>query len=53
MFAVYLMTKHAKYLNGTYSSVNWDIKELEARSGDIVSKGLLMEELKGAFSSVD
>jgi hypothetical protein len=52
-FAVYLTTERAKYLNGKYASVNWDVEELEARSEDIVSKALLTEELKGVFSSVD
>ncbi|KIJ92028.1 hypothetical protein K443DRAFT_135370 [Laccaria amethystina LaAM-08-1] len=44
-FAVHLTTERAKNLNGKYAS-------LEARSEDIVSKGLLTEELKGVFSSV-
>lgn len=52
-FAVYLTTERAKYLDGRYASVNWDMEELEARSEDIISKGLLTEELKGVFSSVD
>lgn len=52
-FAVYLTTERAKYLNGKYASVNWDIEELEARREEIVSKGFFTEELKGAFSSVN
>jgi hypothetical protein len=52
-FAVYLTTERAKNLNGKYASVNWDVEELEARSEDIVSKGLLTEELKGVFSLAD
>ena len=50
-FAVYLTTERAKYLNGRYASVNWDIEELEARKEEIVSKGLLKEGLKGVFSA--
>ncbi|KIK03572.1 hypothetical protein K443DRAFT_652959 [Laccaria amethystina LaAM-08-1] len=52
-FAVYLTTERAKYLNGKYASVNWDVEELEARREDIVSKGFFTEELKGVFSSVN
>ncbi|KIJ93545.1 hypothetical protein K443DRAFT_12795 [Laccaria amethystina LaAM-08-1] len=53
-FAVYLTrTERAKFLNGKYASVNWDVEELEARREDIVSKGLFTEELKGVFSSVN
>lgn len=52
-FAVYLTTERAKYLNGKYAWVNWGVKELEVRSDDIVSKGLLTEKLKGVSSSVD
>jgi len=50
---VYLTTERAKYLNGKYSSVSWDVGELEARREDIVSKGFLTQELKGMFSSVN
>ena len=53
VFAVYLTTERAKYLNGKYAWVNWDVEELEVRNDDIVSKGLLTEKLKGASSSVD
>ena len=49
--AVYLTTERAKYLNGRYASVNWDIEELEARKDEIVSKGLLKEGLKGVFGA--
>ena len=52
-FAVYLATERAKYLNGKYASVNWDVEELEARKEDIMSKGLLTEGLKGVFSTAD
>ena len=51
-FAVYLATERAKYLNGKYASVNWDVEELEARKEDIISKGLFTEGLKGVFSTV-
>jgi len=52
-FAVYLTTELVKYLTGKYASVNWDVEELEARGGDIVSKGFFTQELKGVFSSVN
>ena len=46
-----MTTERAEYLNGRYASVNWDIKELEARKDEIVSTGLLKEGLKGVFSA--
>ncbi|EDR07453.1 uncharacterized protein LACBIDRAFT_327958 [Laccaria bicolor S238N-H82] len=51
-FAVYLATERAKFLNGKYASVNWDVEELEARKEDIISKGFFTEGLKGVFSTV-
>jgi hypothetical protein len=43
---VYLAAKRPAYLFGRYFSVNWDVKELEARKAEIVDKGLLKVVVK-------
>lgn len=47
--AVWLATEQAKFMNGRYMGVNWSVVELMDRKDEIVSKGLLMEELQGTF----
>jgi NAD(P)-dependent dehydrogenase (short-subunit alcohol dehydrogenase family) len=47
--AVWLATEQAKFMNGRYMGVNWSVAELMERKDEIVSKGLLVEELQGTF----
>lgn len=47
--AVWLATEQAKFMNGRYMGVNWSVAELMERKDEIVSKGLLLEELQGTF----
>lgn len=47
--AVWLSTEQAKFMNGRYMGVNWSVAELMERKDEIVSKGLLVEELQGTF----
>jgi len=47
--AVWLATEQAKFMNGRYMGANWSVAELMDRKDEIVSKGLLLEELQGTF----
>lgn len=47
--AVWLATKHAKFMNGRYMGVNWSVAEMMERKDEIISKGLLLVELQGTF----
>jgi NAD(P)-dependent dehydrogenase (short-subunit alcohol dehydrogenase family) len=47
--AVWLATEQAKFMNGRYMGANWSVDELTERRDEIVSKGLLLEELQGTF----
>jgi NAD(P)-dependent dehydrogenase (short-subunit alcohol dehydrogenase family) len=47
--AVWLATEQAKFMNGRYMGVNWSVAELMERKDEIVSEGLLVEELQGTF----
>ena len=47
--AVWLATEHAKFMNGRYMGVNWSVAELMERKDEIISKGLMLVELQGAF----
>jgi len=47
--AVWLATEQAKFMNGRYMGANWSVAELMERKDEIVSKGLLLEELQGTF----
>jgi len=51
-FAVYVCSEPAAYLNGRYAFCNWDIRELEAKKDEIISKDLLKERLTGVYSTV-
>ena len=39
--SLYLSQERADFLKGALMSVNWDVREMEARKEDIESKGLL------------
>jgi NAD(P)-dependent dehydrogenase (short-subunit alcohol dehydrogenase family) len=47
--AVWLATEKAKFMNGRYMGANWSIAELMERRDEIISNGLLLEELQGTF----
>jgi len=47
--AVWLATEQAQFMNGRYMGANWSVAELMERKDEIVSKGLLLEELQGTF----
>jgi NAD(P)-dependent dehydrogenase (short-subunit alcohol dehydrogenase family) len=48
---VWLATEQARFMNGRYMGVNWSVAELMERKDEIVSKGLLLEELQGTFGT--
>lgn len=52
IFAVYVCSERAAYLDGRYASCNWDVLELEAKKDEIISKDLLKERLTGVYSTV-
>ena len=39
--SVYLAQERADFLRSSLTSVNWDVREMEARKEDIVEQGLL------------
>lgn len=40
-YTLYLSTPRADFLRGRFTSVNWDVEEMEKRAGEIQEKGLL------------
>lgn len=46
---VWLTSNQAKFMNGRYISINWDVEELVARQEEIVSGNLLTLTLSGQF----
>ena len=40
-FCLYLAQERADFLKGSLTSVNWDVEEVEARQGEVVSGKLL------------
>lgn len=49
--AVWLATEQARFMNGRYMASNWSVYDLKERQDEIVSKGLLLEELQGSFGT--
>ena len=49
--AVWLSTPAARFLNGRYTTTNWDVEELMQRKDEIVEKDLLKIKLGGEFST--
>lgn len=47
----WLATERAKFMNGRYMGVNWDVDQLAEREKEIVDKGLLLMELQGTFGA--
>lgn len=46
---IWLTSDKAKFMNGRYMSINWDVEELVARQEEIVSGNLLALTLSGEF----
>lgn len=40
-YTLYLSTPRADFLRGRFTTVNWDVEEMEKRAGEIQEKGLL------------
>jgi NAD(P)-dependent dehydrogenase (short-subunit alcohol dehydrogenase family) len=49
--AVWLSTPASRFLNGRYTTTNWDVEELMQRQEEIVQKGLLKVKLGGGFAT--
>jgi hypothetical protein len=47
--AVWLSTPAARFLNGRYTTTNWDVEELLRRQEEVVEKDLLKVKLGGDF----
>jgi hypothetical protein len=49
--SVWLSTPEARFLNGRYTTANWDVGELVKRREEIVERNLLTVKLGGEFST--
>lgn len=47
----WLATEQAKFMNGRYMGVTWDVDQLVEREKEIIDKGLLLMELQGTFGA--
>jgi hypothetical protein len=50
---VWLSTPAARFLNGRYTTTNWDVEELVKRREKVVQKNLLKVKLAGNFAKVE
>lgn len=48
---VWLSTPAARFLDGRYTTTNWDVEELMRRQDEIVQKDLLKVKLAGDFAT--
>lgn len=51
--AVWLSTPAARFLNGRYTTTNWDVEELVKRQEEVVQKDLLKVKLAGDFAKAE
>jgi len=47
--AVWLSTSAVRFLNGRYTTTNWDVEELVKRQEEVVQKNLLKVKLARGF----
>lgn len=48
--AVWLATEQAKFMNGRFMGVNWDVTEMEERKESIIEKDELVMKLAGTLA---